>query len=223
MKFSLSFLLSGFIGLSSLAHARINDFSEDDFNPANKNQECPAVIHEPTSCSLLDKAACMIDLKNIHFVNNIVHLFSKQKGECVVFTTEHFQEILEKMRALNITQEDLEQFRTDPNLCVERLRPVIELAATHADLQLNETLLKQFCEETSLAYWAMNVLRSYAKITVPAQQVINTAVVLAIASLGYHQGGMGTASAYTAVSLLVYTLFFGSTPAKETPSQTAST
>lgn len=106
----------------------------------------------PQSCSVeeADTSFCLFDMKNMKFIRHLIPIFSKKKGDTVVYTTENFEDILAKLREIQITSEELQLFKTNPKLCVEKLHPVLELAAGYAGVRLDEAMIEQFCSQTSL-------------------------------------------------------------------------
>ena len=76
----------------------------------------------------------MVDNKHLEVVKKIINIFSKKKGESIIFTTEKYEEILAKMRELKISDTELDSFKKDHKQCVSKLMPVIELVAKSAEI-----------------------------------------------------------------------------------------
>jgi hypothetical protein len=171
MKFSASLLFTSLFCFNSLAYAVIPKL--DDFNHLNLPLQEPAQgttntdlveseLAIPETCDLIEQAKCLISPKNIEFVKHLALIFSEKKGETVVFSTKHFEEILAKMKELKITKSDLDLFKEDPKLCVEKFLPILELAAKYAELELNPQTISMLCENAASAYTtASNLHNSY--------------------------------------------------------------
>lgn len=203
MRLAFPLLLSSLLFASTHAHA----LADGVYTP--EPTQCEIPDHTPESCSLDDAKACDIDKKNVDVVKRIMNLFSKKIGNCVVFTTANFEEIIGKMRELKITDAELEIFKKDPSICIDKLRPVVELAALHAGVQMDDEMLKLFCEEASFAFYAYSVMQKYVALNSWVKTGVNTVILGVITAAGYKAGGLGSAGFVAGVGLLIYTFAFG--------------
>ena len=143
-------LLLSYIGISTHSYAEVDTPALKVSSLLEANMTLP---HVPESCSLIDQASrCIEEIEHVHFIKDIIKIFSTKKGDSVIYTTEHFEQLIAKMRELNFTKTEIASFREHPDLCIEKLRPVLELAAVQADIHLDEELVKQFCSQAATAY-----------------------------------------------------------------------
>lgn len=186
-------------------------FADDakDSSPATDTIVRESFDFVPTACSLMDKALCMLDIKNAEWVKEIFKIFIEKKGESIILTTEHFEEVLAKLRELNLSKEDWQSFKTDSKICVEKLHPILEIASKHTEVPLDDAILEQFCSQaSSLVATALN-LRDIGQIVKnnPKDSLGLAAVVAAfLGSRWYQQGSSMQITGAVAVAYMLMKL-----------------
>lgn len=216
MKKVSMLLLVSCLGVGAQINAEDETINSNVSIALNSSADANVTLaHIPESCGLLDQASrCLEEIEHVHFIQEIIKLFSKKKGDTVIFTTENFEELLSKMRELKFTKEEIANFRDHPELCYEKIRSVLEIAAIQADIHLDEETVKLFCSKAATAYstWDTvdSLLKMFAGFSNPWVSIVGTVGLFVGSS---YQLGTKPAVALTSVLIATYMYCRSTVPA----------